>query len=85
MEASYIPGYLPPADVRELGRRDMRIGGIVFAVGLVITIATYQMATERGGGYHLIAHGPIIWGAVQFFRGARRVRTGIDRGSADQR
>jgi hypothetical protein len=85
MKASYIPGYLPPAVVRDLGRRDMRIGGIVFAGGLVVTIATYQMATERGGGYYLMAYGPIIWGAIQFLRGASRVRTGIDRSSADKR
>lgn len=84
MEASYIPGYLPPAVVRERGKRDMRIGGIVFAVGLVVTIVTYQMATELVGGYYLIAYGPISWGAIQFIRGVSRVMARTGRSAADE-
>ncbi len=44
---------------------NMLIGGLIFSVGLLVTLGT--MAS--GGGQVIIAYGAIIWGAIQFFRG----------------
>ena len=50
------------------GPRNMVIGGIIFLVGVVATVATMAMASE-GGGRIILAWGAIVCGAIQFFRG----------------
>jgi len=50
------------------GRRHMIVGGIVCAVGITVTAATYSAASEGGGNY-VVAWGAIVFGAIQFFRG----------------
>jgi hypothetical protein len=61
--------------VREKGRRDVTVGGLFLAGGLVVTLVTYSMASS-GGGTYVIAHGAVIFGALQLMRGIFRVRTG---------
>src|SRR5262245_14534288 len=51
-------------------RRNMAIGGVVFAIGLIITLATFAAASGPGGGRYIVAWGAIIWGAIQFCQGA---------------
>lgn len=53
---------------RTRGMRQIIIGAIVFAVGLVITIATYASASATGGTY-FVAYGPMIVGVVTLVRG----------------
>jgi hypothetical protein len=53
---------------KEAGTRNMLIGGLICAVGLIVTIATYSAASS-GGGQYVVAWGAIIFGAIRFFRG----------------
>jgi hypothetical protein len=44
--------------------------GLLFLVGgIAITAFTYKSAVSSGGGRYIVAHGPILFGAVQFLRG----------------
>lgn len=65
------------------GRRGwplVKYGMIVFAVGVVITIATYAFAVSRGGGTYLVSYGPMAFGLISMVRGgidmARERRAG---------
>ncbi len=53
-------------------RRRMIAGIIWFAAGLAITAFTQFDAESRGGGYALVAYGPIIYGAILFCHSAWR-------------
>jgi len=54
--------------------RDMVMGGCVCAFGLLITIMTVRAAASSPhGGRFIIAYGPAIFGAIQFFRGLSNV------------
>jgi hypothetical protein len=59
--------------LRKAGQRNMAIGGIVFAVGILITAVTFLSAQAPGGGRYIIAWGAIIAGAGQFLRGLDQV------------
>jgi hypothetical protein len=52
----------------------------VFAIGVVITIATYVFAVSRGGGTYLVSYGPMAVGLISMARGgiemARERRAG---------
>ncbi len=48
---------------------DMVIGLILCVVGIAITVGTYDSASRSGGGTYFIAYGPIIYGAIRFFKG----------------
>jgi hypothetical protein len=72
-------GYVPPpsaahispqAMARTSGRQSMIAGGALFAVGLLITIVTYEWASNSdSGGTYFVSYGPMIAGAVLFIRG----------------
>lgn len=47
---------------------DLVIGGLLFGLGLLITVGTYGSASESGGTY-VVAYGPMIVGAIRIFRG----------------
>jgi hypothetical protein len=47
---------------------DLMIGGLLFGLGLIITVGTYNSASESGGTY-FIAYGPMIVGVIRIFRG----------------
>jgi len=54
----------------EKARNQMIYGGLIFVVGLALTIGTYSMAaSSETGGTYLIAYGPVIFGLIRFFRG----------------
>lgn len=47
---------------------DLVIGGLLFGLGLLVTVGTYGSASESGGTY-VVAYGPMIVGAIRIFRG----------------
>ena len=51
----------------------MALGIVLVIVGIAITVITKDNATRRGGGTYVVAYGPMIWGAVMFFRGLVRL------------
>jgi hypothetical protein len=64
------PQSFSPYGTAKTGRRGkgmMIAGPIIFLVGVLITVVTYSLAPP--GGTYLISFGPMIWGAVWFFRG----------------
>ena len=54
--------------------RNLVVGGLIFAVGLLVTIGSYSAAS--GGGHYVVAYGAIIVGAIQFFVGLVQVAIG---------
>ena len=54
--------------IREAGKKNMLHGALWCIGGVVVTAVTYQAVAGAGGTY-IIAFGPIIFGAIQFFRG----------------
>ena len=44
--------------------------GLIFLVGgIAVTALTYKSAVASGGGRYIVAHGPVMFGAVQLLRG----------------
>jgi hypothetical protein len=52
-------------------KRNMVFGGILFAVGLMITVGSYSSAAD-GGGRYIVAWGAMIFGALRFIYGLVR-------------
>lgn len=52
---------------RDIAKRNMVIGGVVCAIGIAVTVATYMAAS--GGGTYVVAWGAIVFGGIQFFKG----------------
>ena len=50
---------------------DLTVGGIWLAIGLLVTLGSYSLAANTGGGSYVIASGAIIYGAIRLFRGFR--------------
>jgi uncharacterized membrane protein YiaA len=49
---------------------DIVFGSILLAVGVLITLGTYDAAaSSSSGGTYIIAYGPMIVGAIRLFRG----------------
>ncbi len=63
---------LMPNSGGRTGQTNMVIGGIVFLVGLVLTLGTMAMAS--GGGTYVVAWGAIVFGGLQFLRGLAQSR-----------
>lgn len=68
-DANYIMEFLGvrATDIADKYDNKMLRGGVVFIVGILITIGTY--AAAMGGGSYLLAYGPIIFGIFDFFNG----------------
>lgn len=50
--------------------RNMAIGGIICVIGLVVSIVSYQTATNSpGGGRYILAWGAVIFGGIRFLNG----------------
>jgi hypothetical protein len=60
---------------------NMMIGGLICIIGIGITIATFMMSS-RSGGTFIVAWGAILFGAVQFVRGAAQM--GLEKRNAEQ-
>lgn len=56
------------AERRDAKNRNLLLGGVLLVIGLVITLATYDNASNSGGTY-VIAYGPMIVGGIRLFRG----------------
>jgi hypothetical protein len=59
----------PVAAARPDASRDMLIGGLWCIGGTLVTLLTYKAASE-GGGTYFVAWGAILFGGLQFLRGA---------------
>ncbi len=60
--------------VRGAATKNMLIGGLICAVGTVITVWSYTAAANNAqGGSYVVAWGAIIFGAIQFFRGVAQL------------
>jgi hypothetical protein len=58
-----------PETSKAAGTRNMLYGALWCIAGIAITVVTYNMASTGGGGRYIIAWGPAIFGAFQFFKG----------------
>src|SRR5258708_39414668 len=58
------------AEIRKGAMKQLGVGFLMFVVGVVITAATYSMASN--GGIYVVAYGPIIFGAISILRGLFR-------------
>jgi hypothetical protein len=56
---------------REAGTKNIVIGALWCVGGIVVTAATYQMAS--GGGTYVVAWGAILFGGIQSLRGLCQV------------
>jgi hypothetical protein len=55
------------------GGKDMVVGALWCVGGILVTVITYGAAsTNPAGGQYVVAYGAIIFGAIQFLRGAMR-------------
>jgi hypothetical protein len=59
--------------LKQLGERNMVIGGLVFLVGAAITLFTLWPASAASRGSYGIACGAVAVGALRFFRGMSQV------------
>ena len=70
VEGSYLPAQQRPNSAQnERAQKDMLYGALWCIGGIVVTALTYSAASEQGGTY-VIAWGAILFGAIQFLRGA---------------
>jgi hypothetical protein len=49
-------------------RNDLVFGSLLLAAGLLITVVTFNSASQSGGTY-IVAYGPIIVGVIKLARG----------------
>jgi hypothetical protein len=56
--------------LNESGRKKMLHGAMWCIGGLFVTAYSYRIAANASGGRYLLAWGAIVFGAIQFFRGA---------------
>jgi hypothetical protein len=64
----YAPQQVTPAGVSPRAKSDMVLGAIFVLIGLAITVITLAVGTH----FYIVAWGPVIFGAIRFFRGAAR-------------
>jgi hypothetical protein len=55
------------AAIRAAANKNMLVGGLWCAGGILVTALTYSAAS--GGGSYVVAWGAIVFGGIQFFRG----------------
>ncbi len=58
-------------EIRKGAAKQLGIGVLMLVVGVMITAATYSMASN--GGMYVVAYGPIIFGAISVLRGLFRL------------
>jgi hypothetical protein len=57
--------------LRSYAIRQIVIGLVIACVGLLISLASYQTASEDGGGGYFVFWGAVVFGLLRAFRGAR--------------
>jgi hypothetical protein len=55
--------------LKETGRKNMLHGAMWLIGGFFVTVYSYRIAANAGGGSYLLAWGAIVFGGIQFFRG----------------
>lgn len=69
-----VENQLKGVDIKA-GRKDMIWGALWFIGGSLVTLITYSNASSSpSGGRYTVAYGAIIFGLIQFFRGAMKSR-----------
>ena len=58
-----------PAHTTSDGGNDVVIGGLWLIGGIAVTVGTYMIAEESGGGRYIVAWGAMLAGGIQFLRG----------------
>jgi hypothetical protein len=58
-----------PTQAKASPQRDMIVGGLWLAGGLIVTLASYSLASSGGGGKYLITTGAIAYGLARLVRG----------------
>lgn len=70
--------------MRSYATRQIVIGLVIAGVGLLISLGSYQAASENGGGGYVVFWGAVVFGLYKAFRGVRLyLLTGPDRGAAN--
>ena len=70
MIVSNLPGVRQEAeDSPKTGKKNMIIGVALFVFGVLATWITEAMAIKKGGGYYIIAIGPMLGGLGLFVKG----------------
>jgi hypothetical protein len=59
------------AEIRKGAVKQIGVGLLMLVIGVVITAATYSMASN--GGIYVVAYGPVIFGAIAILRGLFRL------------
>jgi uncharacterized protein YjeT (DUF2065 family) len=68
------PRYAPRVSTDELDAahtRMVRLGAVLFIVGVAVTVGSYVLASAAGGSRFLIGGGPMIAGIFFMLRGSR--------------
>lgn len=55
-------------------KRNLVLGGILFAVGLMITVSSLSAGADGGGGRYVVSGAAMILGAARFIYGLVRLR-----------
>jgi len=72
-----MPGISRAALVRKHGIRQIAVGAALFAIGLLITVLTFQHPV---GGVFVAAYGPIVFGLLSMARGIANVARSVTLG-----
>jgi len=72
--AVMIVGNLPgvrkePVQYSDHGKKTMIAGCVLFCLGVLVTWVSEVMAIKKGGGYYIIAIGPMLTGIGIFVKG----------------
>jgi hypothetical protein len=70
------PSHLAAAAEPTNAGADLAIGGILLAVGIAVTVASFAIASSSGGGRYVIATGLIAVGLGRLIRGFIRMSRG---------
>ncbi len=64
-----------------MAKRSMVFGGIMFIVGLVITVGSYTAASDvnGGSGRYVVAWGAMIFGGIRFAYGLYKLTSSSNR------
>jgi len=63
--------------------RNIIIGGLICAIGTIVTIATYTAARE--GGTYVVAWGAILFGGIQLLYGIYQMASGHSQGKSPKK
>lgn len=56
---------------REHARRMVKRGGVLLAIGVVVTAGSYLFASATHGSLYIVSIGPLLYGVINLIQGAR--------------